>query len=208
MSTPSDTDGLEAFVMTNVTAVGGPLTPELVERAGAAAITPSRPQEGTEGNAGSTDQAAEEGTKPVRLFGSLTPQEAGRRSAQARREREQSSETAEVQARADEVRLVRTTVATGSIIQRLSADAAKGNVQAARELRGWLSELPIETDTDLSSLDKRTRQALLAKLLREIEVEGEAQQAGMEEEAVSTSDATADEEAGQTEGHPPGSRDS
>ena len=148
---PSDTDGIEL----------------------ARDVIPGMLREGTEENEVISDADTGDNTEAPRLFGSLTPQEAGRRSAQARRERATSSEAIIVQEHADEVKLVRTTVPTGRIIQRLSKDAAGGNVQAARELRGWLAELPIETDTDLSALDRRTRQALLARLLLELEDVGE-----------------------------------
>lgn len=163
MSTPSETEhtGIERMIEEQRTPAG-----RLDAETLAAAV----------GNGQGSAQEAQEETKPKRLFGSLTPQEAGRRSALARKAREQSSETAEVQARSDEVKLVRTTVATGQIIQRLSKDAAGGNVQAARELRGWLSELPIETDTDLSALDRRTRQALLAKLLLMVSEEAQEEE--------------------------------
>ncbi len=68
--------------------------------------------------------------------------------------------------------LVRVPVSTGTIIKRLAADAAKGSTQAARELRGWLSEVQQEQATDLSDLDVHTRQRLLARLLLELEAEG------------------------------------
>jgi hypothetical protein len=92
--------------------------------------------------------------------------------------------------RQHEVVVVRTTVATGAILKRLERDAKQGSTQAARELRAWLSDLPIETDTDMSALDKRTRQALLARLLEEVEErEGHAARA-LDQEAAEEGEAT------------------
>lgn len=70
--------------------------------------------------------------------------------------------------------LVRVSVQTGQIIKRLAKDAKAGNVQAARELRSWLSEVAQDSETSVSSLDKRTRQAVLARLIGEIEEEDAA----------------------------------
>lgn len=102
-----------------------------------------------------------------RLFGGLTPQEAGRRSAEARRAKDLARETESVDVHRTEVAIVRTTVATGRIIAKLSTLAEKGDTSAARELRAWLSEVVVEADTDVAALDRATRQALLARLLDE-----------------------------------------
>lgn len=106
---------------------------------------------------------------PTLLRSGVDPAEAARIRWQRDRERQAEAAESETHARQDETVIVRTTVATGQILKRLEGDAKKGNTQAARELRAWLSELPIETDTDISALDMRTRQALLARLLDEIE---------------------------------------
>jgi hypothetical protein len=108
-------------------------------------------------------------TESMPIFGALTPQEAGRRSAQRRAERAAESDEQEAHGRRDEVVIVRTTVETGKVIDKLSRQAKDGNVQAARELRSWLAELPVETNTDLEDLDPRVRQQLLARLIAEIE---------------------------------------
>lgn len=60
--------------------------------------------------------------------------------------------------------IVRTTVQVGDIITSLAKRAAK-DTGAARELRAYLADFPIESDTDVSALDRRTRQALLAMLI-------------------------------------------
>lgn len=126
-----------------------------------------------------TSQSTEEGTdvgtsgqqEGKRRFGGLTPREAGLRSAQARKERS-IAQAEQIRAQSDgRVLLARVPVALGDIVARLSADAVKGDARAAAELRTWLREYPAEDDTDMSTLDKRTRQALMARLLAEIEAE-------------------------------------
>lgn len=67
--------------------------------------------------------------------------------------------------------LVRVPVQVGTIIARLASDAGKGQTQAARELRAYLEAYPAEDETDISALDRRTRQAVLARLLAEIEAD-------------------------------------
>jgi len=114
---------------------------------------------------------AETALQPRVLRSGVDAREAARLRWQKHRERE--AEEAAHDMKADDldvsgVQLVRVTVKTGAIIKRLEADAIKGNTQAARELRAWRSELPIEADTDGSDLDSRMRQHLLAKLLAEI----------------------------------------
>jgi len=132
-------------------------------------------KKGTPGTGGEHEGEAPKGTEPSRTFGGLTPSEAV--ALRWERERARQAEDAESQAheRATEAIIVRTTVQTGAIISRLQADAKKGNTQAARELRAWLSEVQVETDTDASSLDKRTRQALMARLLDEVDEEARTQ---------------------------------
>ncbi len=67
--------------------------------------------------------------------------------------------------------LVRVTVEVGQVIDKLASEARSGNVQAARELREWLSKVEAETDTSVSALDRATRQRLKARLLADIEAE-------------------------------------
>lgn len=104
-----------------------------------------------------------------KLAGGMDAREMALRRWALERSRKEEETDALTHARQDEVLVVRTTVATGHIIKRLEKDAKGGSTQAARELRAWLSELPIETDTDISALDRRTRQAVLAKLLEQVE---------------------------------------
>jgi hypothetical protein len=103
-------------------------------------------------------------------FGGLGPSEAARLRWEKERVRNAEQEAAEIAGVNDVI--VRTTVPVASIIKRLSADAQKGSHQAARELRAWLADVVVESRTDVSDLDERTRQALLARLLDEIEEEG------------------------------------
>jgi hypothetical protein len=122
-------------------------------------------------NVGKTDGETENVATAQPLFGGLTAQEAGRRSAARRAERALAGETDQAAERRDETRTVRCTIETGKVLERLSKDAKGGNVQAARELRSWLSDLPVESATEVSALDKRTRQQVLTRVLSEIEAE-------------------------------------
>lgn len=114
------------------------------------------------------DQAAGSDAAPKVAFGGLTPSEAARK----RWDRKRAQDEAEDQARADdarkEVALVRVTVEIGAVIDKLAREAKGGNVQAARELREWLSKVEAETDTSVSALDRATRQRMKARLLAEM----------------------------------------
>lgn len=101
------------------------------------------------------------------LFGGKGPSEAARLRWEKERARQAEQEAVET---GSDV-IVRTTVPVQAIIRKLSADAQKGSHQAARELRAWLSEVAVEARTSLEDLDARTRQALLARLLAEIDAE-------------------------------------
>lgn len=119
------------------------------------------------GSQGENVGDAEQEPEAKQSFGGLGPAEAARLRWVKERERNANAET--VEAGGDVV--VRTTVAVASIIKRLSADAQKGDTRAARELRAWMADVAIETKTNVSDLDERTRQEVLARLLREIEEE-------------------------------------
>jgi hypothetical protein len=69
------------------------------------------------------------------------------------------------------VRVVRVPVALGPIIRKLSKQAESGDVHAARELRSWLSELQTDYGSSVSELDRKTRGAVLARLLAEHEAQ-------------------------------------
>ena len=139
--------------------------------------TPKKPrgEKGTQATGGESEGEAPKDAEPSRTFGGLTPSEAVALRWERERARQATDSEAQVHDRADEAIIVRTTVQTGAIISRLAADAKKGNTQAARELRAWLNEVQVETDTDASSLDKRTRQALMARLLDEVDEEARTQ---------------------------------
>lgn len=104
-------------------------------------------------------------------FGKLSPSEAARVRWEQERARKMAREEQEAAEHGDEAVVVRTSVATGKIIRKLAQEAAKGNVGAARELRGWLAEVAQDEETSVSALDRRTRQAVLARVLAEIEEE-------------------------------------
>lgn len=148
------------------------------EETGIVLTRPATLTQDIEGNAredaSPTDEGSGEEAQQERAastsFGGLSPSEAA--SLRWKQERARQAEQESVTAGEDIV--VRTTVPVSTIIKRLSADAQKGSHQAARELRAWLSDVVVETSTSLSELDERTRQAMVARLLREIEEEGEA----------------------------------
>jgi hypothetical protein len=104
-------------------------------------------------------------------FGKLSPSEAARVRWEQERARKTAREEQEAAEHGDEAVVVRTSVATGKIIRKLAQEAARGNVGAARELRGWLAEVAQDEETSVSALDRRTRQAVLARVLAEIEEE-------------------------------------
>lgn len=116
-----------------------------------------------------TEPDAQGEPQGTHVFGRLSPSEAA--SLRWERVRARQADTTEQAAHDAETSgqavIVRTTVQVGEIVKALAKDAKKGNTQAARELRAYLTEFPIETDTDVSALDKRTRQHVLAMLLDE-----------------------------------------
>lgn len=126
-------------------------------------------------NVPTTEKGTKERTKAQRSFGGLTPKEAGQRSAQRRREREMTQATEAAEQSSGKVVLVRSPVVVGDIIAKLEGAAKRGDVQAARELREWMRQYPAEDETDMSALDRRTRQQVIAKVLADIiEEEGAA----------------------------------
>ena len=125
---------------------------------------PSLNPEGTEGENA-------EGTKDEPTFGGISAREAGLRSGEARRRKARARDEDAVAQSTGQVILVRTPVNIGEIIGRLAADAKRGSTQAARELRSYLEAYPAEDATDMSVLDKRTRQQVIARLLADIEAD-------------------------------------
>jgi hypothetical protein len=105
----------------------------------------------------------------VKLFGGLTPAEAARKRWESKRAREQDEDQAQAASARREVALIRVTVETGAVIDKLAREAKGGNVQAARELREWLNKVETETDTSVSALDRATRQRMKARLLAELQ---------------------------------------
>jgi len=142
---------------------------------GTSQATPTQDIEGNaREDAPDAQESAEGDAEQVRdtskSWGGMSPSEAA--SLRWKQERARQAEQESVTAGEDIV--VRTTVPVSTIIKRLSKDAQGGSHQAARELRAWLSDVVVETSTSLSELDERTRQAMVARLLSEIEEEGQA----------------------------------
>lgn len=103
-------------------------------------------------------------------FGSLSAREAALRRWEQTRARKAAADDDEPEVAA-EVRWVRVPIRVGEIVRKLNADAKKGSVQAAKELRAWLNDVATDEENRLSDLDRRTRQSLLDKLLADIEDE-------------------------------------
>jgi len=122
--------------------------------------------------ASSTSDAAQD-AGAQKTFGGLGPREAARRRWDRKRAQEQDEDQARAADARKDIVLVRVTVETGKVIDRLAKDAQQGNTQAARELREWLARVEQETDTSLSTLDRVTRQRMKARLLAEVEAEGQ-----------------------------------
>lgn len=118
-------------------------------------------------------------------FGGLSPQEAGRRSAQARKERA-AARTAEAEldrltvlARAGAVAAHKLDAATqGAILQAMIEKAKDGHVQHARFVLDWLTRLgpstPDDGDVELADpelMSPAQRAQLRARILRELQDE-------------------------------------
>lgn len=135
--------------------------PELV-------TTPSLNEDGNEPDG---REGAEEERKRERTFGGLSPQEAGKRSGEARRRQGRAREAEVEKASNGKTVIVRTPIEVGAIMAGLAIDAKKGSTQAARELREWMREYPADDVTDMSALDARTRSEVMSRVLAEIEQE-------------------------------------
>jgi len=127
-----------------------------------------RPAPSGAGNDGTTGRGDDGAAGPKRTFGGLTPQEAGRKSAEARKRRDLAQAESLRQTSDGRIVFVRVPVHLGDIVAKLALQATRGDTSAARELRSWMAEYPVDDDTDISALDRRTRQALKARLLAEL----------------------------------------
>jgi hypothetical protein len=114
---------------------------------------------------GHAEQAAKEERHKRTLRGGHDPAELARRRWAKHRERQQEDDKQTAYEARDQAVVVRVPVQIGAIIQALAKAAQRGGVAEARELRAYLAEYPVESDTDVGALDRRTRQALLAALL-------------------------------------------
>lgn len=119
----------------------------------------------------STDPQAEVKQGEGLLRSGVSAREAALARWRKVRERETDENAQAAHEHAGHAVVVRVSVQVGDIIRALAKDAAKGNTQSARELRAYLADFPVETDTDVSALDRRTRQTLLALLMDERVVE-------------------------------------
>src|SRR6266576_1384038 len=100
--------------------------------------------EDTQGTRNETEPEPEGEREQASVFGRLTPSEAAslrweRVRARQNDSTEQAAHDAETSGQAV---IVRTTVQVGEIVRALAKDAKKGNTQAARELRAYLTEFP------------------------------------------------------------------
>jgi hypothetical protein len=109
------------------------------------------------------------------LRGGHDPRELAQRRWAKQRESEAGADSASASEADHHVRLVTVPARIGKVIAALEREAANGNANAARELRGWLAEYPPD-DTELSveTLDKKTRQRALAYVLARLEEEDAA----------------------------------
>jgi hypothetical protein len=180
VTTPSDTENPSARIGREQDALGVPKTAQDDGSFSPEPETTSLSLNGEE-NEGEAEEGNVDTTSTQRSFGGLTPQEAGRRSAAARAEKARATEAQAVAQSSGKVLIVRTPIQVGNIMARLEVDAGKGNTQSARELREWMREYPAEDETDLSALDRRTRQQVIARVLADIAEDEGALPAGVDE---------------------------
>jgi len=113
-----------------------------------------------------------------KLRGGHDARELAQRRWEKQRAKEATADTSPPEAD-DEVRIVQCRVRVGRIIVALEREAVRGNANAARELRSWLSEYPPTSDAvRTEDLDRITRDRLLARLLAELDEEDAASERG------------------------------
>lgn len=127
----------------------------------------------TEGGTGSatgggSEAAAEEEARRAGPFGGLDPREAGRRSAEKRRQRREAEKEREQREAEEALRSLDDRGSDLAIVARLRRDAAAGDVRAARELRAWLDSIrsadPLE---DWQALEPHRRDLFESWLVQE-----------------------------------------
>lgn len=143
---------------------------------------PRRPPAMSQDDTSSTVTVNEDTSEPTtegeraggKLFGGMTPQEAGRLSAERRAARKRAEKDAEERAvGGDEYVVIRVPVNRSAIVRALEKDAKRGSATAARELRAWLSEYPRDDgDFELASMEREQRR-LFAQWLAEGLPEGQ-----------------------------------
>lgn len=92
-------------------------------------------------NAGESEAAAEGEARRAGPFGGLDPREAGRRSAEVRRQRREAEAEREQREAEQTLSALDDRGSDLAIVARLRRDAAAGDVRAARELRAWLDSI-------------------------------------------------------------------
>lgn len=93
------------------------------------------------GSGGDSEAAAEKEARRAGPFGGLDPREAGRRSAEKRRQRREAEAEREQREAEEALRSLDDRDSDLAIVARLRRDAAAGDVRAARELRAWLDSI-------------------------------------------------------------------
>jgi hypothetical protein len=105
--------------------------------------------------------------------------EKAREAARARWAKRRAQEAAEEIAPPGDdgdVRMVYVPLPVAKIVRAYITAAEKGNANAGRELRSWLEKYPPrEEGVDIAQLDRDLRDAILARLVREVEEERAAQ---------------------------------
>lgn len=124
---------------------------------------------GTEaGTGGGSEAAAEEEARRAGPFGGLDPREAGKRSAEKRRQRREAEAEREQREAENALRALDDRGSDLAIVARLRRDAAAGDVRAARELRAWLDSIrsadPVE---DWQALEPHRRDLFESWLVQE-----------------------------------------
>jgi hypothetical protein len=129
------------------------------------------PQDHALGDALGDASDAVTGQRRRLMDGGHDPRELAQRRWEKQRAR-QAAADAQPAVDADDMRIVKTPIRISKIISALEGEAARGNAQAAKELRAWLADYPPKDDAvKVEDLDRLTRERILARLLAEIEEE-------------------------------------
>jgi hypothetical protein len=118
---------------------------------------------------------AENDAQRMQAKGRFSDPELARKAAQARWAKHRAPQLdAEIAAQADgdDVLMVYVPLPVAKIVRAYIKAAEKGNANAGRELRSWLEKYPPRDEcVDIAQLDRDMRDAILARLVREVEEE-------------------------------------